>query len=115
MNRRERPKPEWLKARSRNQYTDYNVHGNYELLDFLMEKVTNGSRTKAKYLLTNRCVQLGDSIVTQYNTPLSEGMVVRISKKKVHSEFRSHMLQLLYEDTYILVVKKQTRMCYEAL
>lgn len=107
MSRNKRPKPDWLIARRRNQYTDYNVHGNFELLDFLMEKVTNGSRTKAKYLLTNRCVQIGDSIVTQYNTPLSEGMVVRISKKKDHSEFHHNMLQLLYEDAYLLVVKKK--------
>lgn len=102
-----RPKPAWLIARSRNQYTDYNVHGNFELLQFLMEKVTNGSRTKAKYLLTNRCVQVGDSIVTQYNHALSEGMVVRISKQKSHTEFRHNMIQLLYEDAYLMVIKKK--------
>ena len=102
-----RPKPAWLIARSRNQYTDYNVHGNFELLQFLMEKVTNGSRTKAKYLLTNRCVQVGDSIVTQYNHALSEGMVVRISKQKSHTEFHHNMIQLLYEDAYLMVIKKK--------
>lgn len=102
-----RPKPAWLIARSRNQYTDYNVHGNFELLQFLMEKVTNGSRTKAKCLLTNRCVQVGDSIVTQYNHALSEGMVVRISKQKSHTEFRHNMIQLLYEDAYLMVIKKK--------
>lgn len=102
-----KPKPAWLIARSRNQYTDYNVHGNFELLQFLMEKVTNGSRTKAKYLLTNRCVQVGDSIVTQYNHALSEGMVVRISKQKSHTEFRHNMIQLLYEDAYLMVIKKK--------
>jgi 23S rRNA pseudouridine1911/1915/1917 synthase len=34
-------------------------------------------------------------------------MVVRISKKKDHSEFHHNMLQLLYEDAYLLVVKKK--------
>lgn len=102
-----RPKPAWLIARSRNQYTDYNVHGDFQLLPFLIEKVCNGSRTKAKYLLTNRCVQVGDTIVTQFNHELHEGMVVRISKQKSHTEFHHNMIQLLYEDAYLLVIKKK--------
>ena len=104
---RNKEKPAWMIARSKNQYTDYNVHDDFELLSFLMAKVTNGSRTKAKYLLTNRCVQIGDTIVTQYNHELHEGMVVRISKNKKHNEFHHNMLQLVYEDAYLLVVKKK--------
>ncbi|MDO4214782.1 MAG: RNA pseudouridine synthase [Bacteroidales bacterium] len=107
MSRNKRPKPEWLIARSRNQYTDYNVHEDYELLTFLMDKVTNGSRTKAKYLLTNRCVLIGSNIITQYNYELHDGLTVRISKQKKHSEFHHNMIQLLYEDAYLMVIKKK--------
>ena len=102
-----KPKPAWMVARSRNQYTDYNVHDDYELLSFLIAKVTNGSRTKAKYLLTNRCILIGSNIVTQYNFPLHEGMTVRISKGKNHTDFHHSMIQLLYEDAYLLVIKKK--------
>lgn len=108
MSRRDnRQKPAWLIARSRNQYTPYNVHEEAQLLEFLMSKVTNGSRTKAKYLLSNRCVEIDNNIVTQFDYPLHDRMVVFISKKKNHHEFRHNQLKLLYEDAYLLVVQKK--------
>lgn len=105
--RNNRPKPDYLIARSQNRYTDYNVREEAELLPFLIAKVTNGSRQKAKYLLTNRCVLIGKNIITQYNFKLEPGMVVQISKQKNHHEFKHPQLQILYEDAYLIVIKKK--------
>ncbi|MCF0160101.1 MAG: RluA family pseudouridine synthase, partial [Bacteroidaceae bacterium] len=107
MSRNHRPKPDYLVARSQNRYTDYRVNASAELLTFLIEKVTNGSRQKAKTLLTNRCILIEKNIVTQYNFALMPGMIVQVSNQKNNHEFRHPQLQILYEDAYLIVVKKK--------
>lgn len=108
MSKGRRPKPDYLIARSQNRYNDYPVQAEAELLPFLIEKITNGNRQKAKYLLTNRLVLIDKVISTQYNTPLKPGMLVQISKQRGdHHEFRHPQIQLLYEDAYLLVIKKK--------
>ena len=94
-------------ARAANKCTVYNVSEPSELMEFLMKKMSGISRTRVKALLTNRVVMVDNNIQTQYNFPLKPGMKVQISKEKNKHEFHNPLLNILYEDTYIIVVEKK--------
>ena len=94
-------------ARAVNKCTVYNVSEPSELMEFLMKKMSGISRTRVKALLTNRVVMVDNNIQTQYNFPLKPGMKVQISKEKNKHEFHNPLLNILYEDAYIIVVEKK--------
>ena len=94
-------------ARAANRCTVYNVSEPSELMGFLMKKMSGISRTRVKALLTNRVVMVDNNIQTQYNFPLKPGMKVQISKEKNKLEFHNPLLNILYEDAYIIVVEKK--------
>jgi 23S rRNA pseudouridine1911/1915/1917 synthase len=75
-----------------------------ELLDFLM-KQQGISHNAAKGLLARRQVLVNNSIITQYNYQLQPKQKVQITKFS-HNSLRSKMLELVYEDKYIIVVNK---------
>ncbi|WP_291530497.1 RluA family pseudouridine synthase [Bacteroides sp. UBA939] len=97
---------EKLIARARAQYTDYIVKEAMELMDFLSSQMPQASRTKLKSLLSKRIVFVDNVITTQYNFPLKPGMKVQISREKGNKEFHSHLLKIVYEDAYIIVIEK---------
>lgn len=94
-------------ARAANKCTVYNVSEPSELMEFLMKKMSGISRTRVKALLSNRVVMVDNNIQTQYNFPLKPGMKVQISKEKSKHEFHNPLLNILYEDAYIIVVEKK--------
>jgi 23S rRNA pseudouridine1911/1915/1917 synthase len=94
-------------ARARSQYTDYPVHESMELMDFLMSKMPDASRTKLKELLSKQIVFVNSTIVSQYNYPLKPGMLVQISRAKNGKKFYSSLFQIVYEDAYLIVVNKK--------
>jgi 23S rRNA pseudouridine1911/1915/1917 synthase len=94
-------------ARAAAKYTVFNVDEPAELMDFLMKKMAGISRNKVKGLLVNRVVLVDNVITTQYNYALQPGMRVQVSKAKHNHEFRNPMLNLVYEDAYLLVVEKK--------
>ncbi|MDR0972521.1 MAG: RluA family pseudouridine synthase [Prevotellaceae bacterium] len=100
-------KPRLTPAQRANaRYTDYIVHEPMELMTFLAAKMPEASRTKLKALLSKRVVLVNKTITTQYNFPLTSGMKVQISRDKNTKEFHHPMLQIVYEDKYLLVVNK---------
>lgn len=106
MARRNLTKGEF-KARAVPRFTNYPVDRPDELMAFLMRAVSGISRTRAKSLLSNRVVLVDGTIQTQYNFPLSAGMVVQISKEKNQLEFRHPQMKILYEDSYLIVIEKK--------
>jgi 23S rRNA pseudouridine1911/1915/1917 synthase len=94
-------------ARAAAKYTIYNVTEPSELMEFLMKKMSGISRTRVKALLTNRVVMVDNNIQTHYNFPLKPGMKVQISKEKNKHEFHNPLLNILYEDAYLIVVEKK--------
>jgi 23S rRNA pseudouridine1911/1915/1917 synthase len=92
--------------RARAQYTDYIVREPMELMAFLAAKMPDASRTKLKTLLAKRVVLVDKTIITQYNFPLQAGMKVQISKERGKKEFHHRLLQIVYEDRYLIVVHK---------
>ncbi len=94
-------------ARAASRYTTYKVNEPAELMEFLMTKMAGISRTRVKAMLTNRTVLVDNTIQTHYNFPLEPGMCVKISRDKHKCEFRNPMLNILYEDAYLIVVEKK--------
>lgn len=103
----ERSKSGRPRARAAAKYTIYNVTEPAELMEFLMKKMAGISRTRVKALLSNRVVLVDNNIQTLYNYPLKPGMKVQISKEKHKHEFRHSLLNILYEDAYLIVVEKK--------
>jgi 23S rRNA pseudouridine1911/1915/1917 synthase len=74
------------------------------LLDFLM-KQQGLSRNAAKGILARRQVLVNNTITSQYNCELRCGQVVQITKSG-HKTLRSSMIDIVYEDKYLLVINK---------
>lgn len=92
--------------KDRQSYTDYVVKEPMELMEFLAARMPDASRTKLKALLSKRVVLVDKVITTQYNCPLKPGMRVQISKEKGKREFNNKLVQIVYEDPYIIVINK---------
>ncbi len=98
-----------------NHYTDYPVKEPAELMQFLMNRVSGISRTRAKELLSQCMVYVDKEIVTQYNHPLKPGQLVQISKNRHVHTLRSRWVRLVYEDAFIIVVEKKEGILTNAL
>lgn len=84
-------------------------------MQFLMNRVSGISRTRAKELLSQRMVYVDKEIVTQYNHPLKPGQLVQISKNRHVHTLRSRWVRLVYEDAFIIVVEKKEGILTNAL
>lgn len=93
--------------RAKEQYTRYLVKEPMELMAFLSSKMPDASRTKIKSLLSKRVVYVDKVITTQYNHQLAPGMLVEISKDKGKKQFHSRLMDIVYEDPYLIVINKR--------
>ena len=98
-----------------NHYTDYPVKEPAELLQFLMNRISGISRTRAKELLSQRMVYVDKEIVTQYNYPLRPGQLVQISKNRHVHTLTNRWVRLVYEDAFLIVVEKKQGILTNAL
>lgn len=85
--------------------TEYKVEKASELLQFLMEKMPDSSRSKVKELLAHSVCVEGHK-VSQFNFPLQPGMIVRIGKAGYKERIKPRDLDIMYEDDHLLVVNK---------
>lgn len=76
------------------------------LLPFLMESLSDRSRTTVKSYLTHGQVSVNGCTTTQYNTPLMPGDTVSISKEHKSEPLRHPKLRIVYEDASLIVVNK---------
>lgn len=76
------------------------------LLDFLLLKLANKSRNSVKSLLTHGEVSVEGKRITQYNTLLREGQKIRINQSIIREKRQRNALDILYEDSDIIVVNK---------
>ena len=97
---------EYYNRKLANQYVDYIVKEPAELMDFLMAVVTNGNRTRAKQLLTQKMVYVDKVITTQYNTPLHAKQLVQIAKRGNLHALHNEFVRIVYEDAFLLVIDK---------
>ncbi len=89
-----------------NDYLHLIVKAEQPLLEFLLENVTNKSKTKIKATLQGRGIKVNGKIVTQFDFPLMPGMKVSVSKSKQNDIFKSRYVKIVYEDKYIIIIEK---------
>ena len=77
------------------------------LIDFIMEKMHDISRNRAKALISNRVVLVNNAITTHPLAELKAGQVVQLDRSKHKKSFRSNDIDIVYEDPYLLVVDKR--------
>lgn len=90
-----------------NTYTDYPVKESAELMQFLMNRISGISRTRAKELLSQRMVYVNKEIITQYNYQLKPGQLVQIAKNRHKHGLNSKWVRIVYEDAFMIVVEKK--------
>ena len=76
------------------------------LLDFLLLRLSNKSRNYVKSLLTHGEVSVDGRPITQYDTPLQEGQRIRINQSIIREKRQTGKLDILYEDSDIIVINK---------
>lgn len=91
-----------------NKYTDYKVKRETTLLEFLMNDIPGNSRTKAKKMLSMKMVYVDKVITTQFDSPLKPGQIVQIAQKGNPYDLNNKYVQIVYEDAFILVVRKES-------
>lgn len=74
-----------------------------ELLSYLYQHLEL-SKKKIKSYLSHGLICINHSIVTQYNYPVKKNMVILIDTRK--KQQNDSLLDIIYEDSYILVVNK---------
>ena len=73
------PQPRKQFVNKRNTVNEYVVKESGELMAFIMQAMHGISRTKAKELLTKKCVSVNNMNVSQWNHELHKGDKVQIT------------------------------------
>lgn len=76
------------------------------LMSFLLQALHDQSRTAVKSFLAHKLVQVNNHVTTQFDTPLEPGDTVTVGMNKSAAPFHHPMLNILYEDEYLIVVEK---------
>jgi pseudouridine synthase, RluA family len=92
---------------SKSKPLEFNVNEPCLLMDFLMKKFDGISRNKAKRMLANGIVSVGEYKTTQFDFELKPGMVVSVGKPTSKERFNSKWIKIVYEDHYIIVIDKK--------
>lgn len=77
------------------------------LLPFLFQLLNQQSRTSVKALLSKRQIFVNGTVTTQFDTPLVPGDIVTISYERGKVEFKNPLLNIIWEDDYLIVVNKK--------
>ena len=77
-----------------------------ELMNFLIAKFPEKSRTTIKSLLAHKQVSVDDMVTTKFDFPLKRGQVVFLNKKKSEEKPRFRGLRIVHEDADLIVIDK---------
>lgn len=76
------------------------------LLEFIIEKSKDSSRTDAKSWLRHGQIMLNGDVTTAFDAPVGPGAEVKVNFSRPFVRLRHPRLKLLYEDDDIIVVEK---------
>lgn len=76
------------------------------LLPLLFESLRDRSKTAVKDLLKHGQILVNDEVTTQFNTPLKPGDKVFMSYRRGKVTFSNRLLNIVYEDDFVIVVNK---------
>ncbi|MBQ7711678.1 MAG: RluA family pseudouridine synthase [Bacteroidales bacterium] len=74
-------------------------------MNFLIEQMPGMSKTQVKQVLAHE-IKVEGRKVSQFDFPLQSGMLVERTKKSYSSRFLPSNLDIIYEDSYLMVVNK---------
>ena len=77
-----------------------------ELMNFLIAKFPEKSRTTIKSLLAHKQVSVDDMVTTKFDFPLKRGQMVFLHKKRSEEKPRFRGLRIVHEDADIIVIDK---------
>lgn len=77
------------------------------MLPFLFSAMPDKSRTTVKSYLSHRQVSVNGCITTRFDSPLSPGDEVSITRSKGPEAFRHPLMRIVYEDDRIIVIDKR--------
>lgn len=77
-----------------------------ELMNFLIARLPEKSRTTIKSLLAHKQVTVDDMVTTKFDFPLKRGQVVFLNKKKSAEKPRFRGLRIVHEDAELIVIDK---------
>ena len=77
------------------------------LLPFLIKTLKGQSRTTIKSILGRGQIWVNNKITTQFNTPLNVNDTVLISDRKGRIQFNNPLINIIWEDEYLMVVNKK--------
>ena len=90
----------------KGDYDRYEVAQADTLLNWLLNHVTNLSKSKIKATLAGKGIIVNGKCVTQFDFPLEAGMKIAGSKSKKNINFKNRYLKIVYEDRYLVVIEK---------
>jgi 23S rRNA pseudouridine1911/1915/1917 synthase len=76
------------------------------LMEFLMTQMPGKSRSKIKFLLSNKQVLVDGKPISQFNHPLTPGQQIEINKGRVEPVQKSRELSVIFEDQDLIVIEK---------
>lgn len=100
------PNPNAKDRAGKSRMTYYTVKESTELMKFLSELFPDKKRTAIKSLLSNKQIYIDEMIITKFNHPLETGMKVGISSEKGQKEIKLKGITIIYEDPYLIVIRK---------
>ncbi len=91
---------------ARSKYSEFTVHSETTLMEFIMAAMSGISRNRAKDILAGHGVSVDRRETTRFDEPLHPGQVVRISKHKRSTQLQNHYVKIVYEDKDLVVIEK---------
>jgi len=76
------------------------------LMNFLIAKLPEKSRTTIKSLLAHKQVCVDDMMTTKFDFPLKRGQMVFLNKKRAEEKPRFRGLRIVHEDADLIVIDK---------
>lgn len=99
-------KKQFKKASDKSRGVVFKVTENALLMEFLRAQMPGRSRSKIKFLLSNKQVLVEGEQISQFNHPLTPGQNVEISKVRVETKKKAKELNIIFEDDELIVVEK---------
>lgn len=83
------------------------IERNGQLLEYLMEKMPEASRTTLKSYLSHRQILVNGRLATAFDYHLNKGDELQILDKGVERQNPNSKMRIIFEDKYIIVVEKR--------
>ena len=99
--------PKKHSKRSEGKSLRYSCSEDSTVLDFMFDNITDKSKTTIRSFLKNRQVSVNGMPTTQFDALIKKGDILDVNLGIARSKFNHTMLDIVYEDDYLLIVNKK--------